>query len=66
MLLNKHREKQRQAAPRAIVTLSEQAKHQGLVRMWKGEFGGEAHKDKQEKTCKKRPSAAQKKKIISK
>lgn len=48
-LLNKHREKGKQAAPRAIVTLSEGAKHQRLVRMQKGEFGGDANKDKQEK-----------------
>lgn len=29
--------------------MSEGAKHQRLVRMQKGEFGGDANKDKQEK-----------------
>lgn len=48
-LLNKHREKGKQAAPRAVITLSEGAKHQRLVRMQKGEFGGDTNKDKQEK-----------------
>lgn len=44
-LLNKHREKGKQATPRAVIILSEGAKHQGLVRMQKGD----TKKDKQEK-----------------
>lgn len=48
-LLNKHREKGRQGTLPAIITLSEGAKHQGLVRMKKGEFGCDINKDKQKK-----------------
>lgn len=48
-LLNKHRETGRQGTLPAIITLSEGAKHQGLVRMKKGEFGCDTNKDKQKR-----------------